>query len=63
MASDQATEAVLNFNVPRNRRLLSILGVNIDIMIGTMPFQITAGIDQFSDKLVPFQTATSISFT
>jgi hypothetical protein len=46
----------------RDRSLPAIFRVKIQIMIGTVTFEITSCINKLTDELMAFQTSTPISF-
>lgn len=60
---DQVGEAILNFIMTGYRDFLSISRILVNIMFLSMTQKETPVLDQITKEDIPFQAATSISFT
>jgi hypothetical protein len=62
LVSYKIAKTFLDLSVTWHGRFPSILGIHVDVVPSTMPFQMAAGSHQFANEVNPLQISTPISF-
>ena len=61
LSSDEVAETLFNLGMAWNRSFFAGPGIGINVVLLAMPLQITAGLDQLTDKLTSPHTSNPIS--